>query len=63
MALLKRLIPEIPGVLVPGGWFVVEYSGKEQTAPLRGLLEDAGFLDVTMHQDLAGLDRIMSCHI
>ena len=62
LELLKRLIREVPRVLVSGGWFVVEYSGEEQTAKLRSLLEDSGFLDVTMHRDLAGLDRIMTCH-
>jgi release factor glutamine methyltransferase len=42
--------------LLPGGWLVVEH-GDRQGRAVRELLSTAGFVDVTTHQDLAGLDR------
>jgi len=42
--------------LLPGGWLVVEH-GDRQGRAVGELLSAAGFVDVTTHQDLAGLDR------
>ena len=43
--------------LRPGGWLVLEI-GADQGAPVADLLRAAGFTDVEIRPDLAGLDRV-----
>lgn len=43
-------------LLKPGGLLAVEI-GEEQAPAVRGLLEEAGFTDIRVKKDLAGLDR------
>jgi release factor glutamine methyltransferase len=47
--------------LRPGGQVMVEI-GYDQGATVSALLSEAGFTDVAVHRDLAGLDRVISAH-
>lgn len=53
----RRLIPEAKEHLLPGGYLLMEI-GCAQGIPVRNLLEKAGFKDVKIIKDLAGLDRV-----
>ncbi|NGP16298.1 hypothetical protein [Devosia aurantiaca] len=44
-----------------GGQAMVEI-GYNQGRSVASLFEDAGFSDVAVHQDLAGLDRVVVAH-
>jgi release factor glutamine methyltransferase len=50
-----------PQLLVPGGLVLVEI-GHDQGAAVQTLFRDAGFEEVAVHKDLAGLDRVVSAH-
>ncbi len=54
---LRRIVPAAPRRLRDGGWLVLEI-GADQGAAVAALLRDAGFVDVEVRPDLAGLDRI-----
>lgn len=43
--------------LKSGGWLLLEH-GATQAADVRQILSSAGYVAVTTHQDLAGLDRV-----
>jgi len=58
--LLREIIPRVAGVLAPGGRFVFEYSGPDQTPELERLLRDAGFSEIRVLRDLAAIDRAMA---
>ena len=45
--------------LRPGGWLAIEH-GWDQGDPVRRLLRQAGFENVTTHRDLAGHERVTS---
>ena len=45
--------------LRPGGWLAIEH-GWDQGGPVRRLLRQAGFQNVTTHRDLAGHERVTS---
>ena len=47
--------------LRPNGWLMVEI-GHDQGAAVSALFLEAGFEDVAVHRDLAGLDRVVSAH-
>ncbi len=53
----RRLIPEAKEHLIPGGYLLMEI-GCAQGIPVRNLMEEAGFKDVKIIKDLAGLDRV-----
>ena len=44
--------------LKPGGWLVYEI-GWDQGQAVTGIMENAGFEQVTVKKDLAGLDRVV----
>lgn len=54
----RRLAKESPGYLVPGGWLLLEI-GCDQAEAVTGLLSAAGFRDISVVKDLAGLDRVV----
>lgn len=58
--LLRRLIPAVFRVLMPGAFFAFEYSGPSQTPTLLELMTQAGYQSVAMHRDLAGIDRMIT---
>ena len=57
--LIRRLVVDAPALLHPGGAIVLEHS-DEQSGAVRELLEAAGFHDVSVHRDLAGVDRVVA---
>ena len=59
LALIRRLIADAPALLNAGGTIVLENSDEQATA-VRGLLETAGLVDIAVHRDLAGVDRVVA---
>ena len=55
MDIYRRLIPECLEFLEPGGALYLEIG----PSAVKGLMEEAGFSNVQMKQDYAGLDRII----
>ncbi len=55
---ISVLARQAPGWLFPGGWLVMEI-GHTQGPRVRSTLEALGYLDVTLHRDLAGRERIV----
>ena len=54
----RRLAEESPEYLKNGGWLMVEI-GCDQGEEVSGLLRKAGFCQVEVKKDLAGLDRVV----
>ena len=54
---LRLIIAQAPFYLTAGGWLLLEH-GFDQAAAVRELLEQAGFVEVSSQQDLAGHERI-----
>jgi release factor glutamine methyltransferase len=59
MAVLRPLVMEAPHWLRSGGALVTEI-GDSQGPEAAALAEEAGFVDVVVHQDLTGRDRAVS---
>jgi release factor glutamine methyltransferase len=59
---LARLAAEAPAHLSPGGWLMCEI-GAGQGARTAELFGAAGFHDIAVRQDLAGLDRVVAGRI
>ena len=57
LADLSRIIRGGRKHLVAGGWLLLEH-GFQQGLAVRELLAEAGYTDVSMRQDLAGLERV-----
>ena len=53
---IRAIVASAPAHLVPGGWLLLEH-GYDQAAPVRQLLESAGFKQVQSRCDLAGIER------
>jgi release factor glutamine methyltransferase len=58
---LERLCAQTGAFLEPGGAVLFEV-GQRQAEPVRALLEAAGFVDVTAHKDLGGIERVVEGH-
>lgn len=56
--IIRRLSPQAQNMLKPGGWLFMEY-GDNQTPALLGILARAGFDQLSVRNDLAGLNRIV----
>lgn len=54
---IRTIVAGAPAHLRPGGWLLLEH-GWDQGDAVRGLLVDAGFIDVATERDLEGRDRI-----
>ena len=54
----RRIFREAPAFLKEDGWLGVEI-GYDQGADCCCLLEEAGYRQITLQQDLAGLDRVI----
>jgi release factor glutamine methyltransferase len=57
----RRLLPQIPALLAPGGFAIVEI-GASQRAAVTALAEAQGFT-VTCRKDLGGHDRALVCSL
>lgn len=53
---LRAIVAAAPARLAPEGWLLLEH-GWDQCGPVRTLLTDAGFGQVTSRRDLAGIER------
>jgi release factor glutamine methyltransferase len=54
---IRQLITEAPAYLLDDGYLLIEH-GFDQADTIAGLLRQAGFKNIKMHRDLAGLPRI-----
>jgi release factor glutamine methyltransferase len=58
LMVIRRLVAQAAARLAPGGWLVVEI-GHDQAARVVDLLRAAGFAELEVRKDLAGLDRVV----
>lgn len=58
LSFYRKIVKESCHYLTEGGWLCFEI-GHEQGNSVRELMEQAGFVQVVIRQDLAGLDRIV----
>lgn len=56
---IRRIVAEARDALEPGGWLLLEH-GESQGAAVRGLFEDAGYVDVATARDLEQRERVTS---
>lgn len=56
LADIRRIVAEVPPVLEPGGWLLLEH-GHDQAEAVAALLDAAGFAQIATRRDLAGLPR------
>lgn len=54
----RRIMAQAGAYLNPGGWLIMEI-GQEQGEDLRQMLSYAGYEEIEVVQDLAGLDRVV----
>lgn len=54
---IRRIVAGAPAHLQPGGWLLLEH-GYDQAAPVRAILQQAGFSAVFSACDLAGIERV-----
>jgi HemK-like putative methylase len=57
LAVLAPLVAQAAEKLAPAGWLALEI-GEDQGRRVRGLMKRAGFVNIALHQDLAGWDRV-----
>lgn len=58
----RRIAREAPRHLLPGGVVLLEV-GYDQAQCVAGLMEKQGFHNVTIHQDLQGISRMVVAHL
>jgi len=58
----RSIIPMVKNYLKPGGYLVLEL-GAYQAVSVRDMAEDAGFSDINLVKDYAGIDRILVAKI
>ena len=54
----RRIIENAGDYLVPGGWLVFEI-GHDQAEDVTALMRQAGYGQIRVKKDLAGLDRVV----
>lgn len=54
---IRVIVRDSPAHLLAGGWLLLEH-GYDQGDAVRGLLQDAGFVDVRTERDLEARDRV-----
>jgi release factor glutamine methyltransferase len=59
LAVVETIVGDAAIALRPGGFLFLEI-GYDQGHAVRALLEQAGFAEITVHKDIAGLDRVVS---
>ncbi|MBK1680620.1 peptide chain release factor N(5)-glutamine methyltransferase [Rhodocyclus tenuis] len=57
LACLRAIVAAAPQHLVADAWLLLEH-GYDQAAAVRALLNEAGFVEVASHRDLAGIERV-----
>jgi len=58
MDFYRRICEAAPEYLVPGGRLLMEFDDS-QAEPVREMMLQAGFKDIEIHRDLAGLRRVI----
>lgn len=58
MAILERLLRELPAVLVPGGAALIE-CGHDQAKRLREIARSLSWQSIKVHNDLGGIGRVI----
>ena len=53
---IRTIVADAPQALLPGGWLLIEH-GFDQAVAVRGLLQAAGFEQVSSRTDLAAIER------
>lgn len=53
---LRLIVSQAKKALKPGGWLLVEH-GHDQSQRVQSLFSDAGFEEISAHQDFGGQDR------
>lgn len=56
MDFYRRIVKDAGSYLVPGGRLLMEFDDS-QAEPVKQMMEEAGFTEVEVHRDLAGLRR------
>jgi release factor glutamine methyltransferase len=54
---IQKIIQQARSFLCEGGYLLLEH-GYQQARAVRRLMEDAGYSNIVLYQDLAGLDRV-----
>jgi release factor glutamine methyltransferase len=62
LAAYETIIADAPRWLAQGGWLVLEI-GHRQAVAVSALCVGAGMIDVAIHRDLAGLDRVVQARL
>ena len=57
LACIRTIVSHAPRYLEPGGWLLFEH-GYDQAGACARLLDEAGFRDLVLAKDLAGLPRV-----
>jgi release factor glutamine methyltransferase len=58
LAVIRALAPAASEALRPGGWLVMEIGAGQRDAAYQ-IVSDAGFMPVAVHDDLAGIPRVV----
>ncbi len=56
--IIRRLVATTPDLLAPRGWLLLEI-GAGQAREVERLMDAAGFREITIHRDLAGIERVI----
>jgi release factor glutamine methyltransferase len=62
LAAYRRILAESKRLLATRGWLFAEI-GASQSADVTQIAKQWGFTDIEMHQDLAGLDRVIALRL
>lgn len=54
----RHIVEQAPACLIPGGWLLLEI-GINQSEPVVALLRGAGFEEITVRDDYAGIPRVV----
>jgi release factor glutamine methyltransferase len=60
LEVIRRLAREARSRLAPGGTLALETAGGRQAGAVADLLNEAGFRQVLVHNDLAGVERFVA---
>ena len=58
MDFYRRIVKEAPNYLYPGGRLMMEFDDS-QAEPVAKMMEEAGFIEIEVHRDLAHLRRVI----
>lgn len=60
---IEQLIQQAPEYLCPGGFWVVEIMQGQASVVMQRLSERSSYTQIRSHQDLAGIERVISAQI